>query len=185
MGRNHRPGLGLRCEPPRRAAHPTASPPLSEDEDRRENKAFAPRDPSPTTSTKRPTLIPPSRSPCPKRTSIRPGAPDPPRPFGPTACAREKPQSPAAAPKIPPYLPFLTPSTRLIHIPPATSGPLRALGFPSMGQAVNRHSTCTLTANGVTASVRSFRRPDLSDRARWVVWGRRVSARHEAASTGP
>ena len=48
----------------------------------------------------------------------------------------------------------------------------------SMGQAVNTHVTHALTANGVTASVRSLRRPESSGGARWVVWGRRLSARH-------
>jgi hypothetical protein len=46
-----------------------------------------------------------------------------------------------------------------------------------MGQAVNTHVTHALTANGVTASVRSLRRPESSGGARWVVWGRRLSAR--------
>jgi hypothetical protein len=47
---------------------------------------------------------------------------------------------------------------------------------PSMGQAVNTYSTHALTSGGVTASVRSFRRPESLGGARWVVLGRRFSA---------
>ena len=48
--------------------------------------------------------------------------------------------------------------------------------MPSMGQAVNTHSTHTLAAKGVTASVRSFRKPGSSVGARWVGVGYRFSA---------
>ena len=47
-----------------------------------------------------------------------------------------------------------------------------------MGQAVNTYLTHTPTADGVTASVRSFRRPGSSVGARWVGLGCRFSARH-------
>ena len=46
-----------------------------------------------------------------------------------------------------------------------------------MGQAVKTYATRALAADGVTASVRSFRRPGSSGGARWVGLGRRFSAR--------
>jgi hypothetical protein len=57
------------------------------------------------------------------------------------------------------------------------SGALAVLGVPSMGQAVNPHLTHALAVEGVTASVRRFRRSGSPVGARWVVWGRRLSAR--------
>ncbi len=62
-------------------------------------------------------------------------------------------------------------------IPLPASRPHRVLEMPSMGQAVNTHATHALTENGVTASVRSFRRPGSSVGARWVGLGCRCSAR--------
>ena len=74
---------------------------------------------------------------------------------------------------------FLTPPVRPAHIPQGIGipGRRRALDFPSVGQAVNTYLTHSPTADGVTASVRSFRRPGSSVGARWVGVGCRFSAR--------
>ena len=44
--------------------------------------------------------------------------------------APENPQAPAAAPRVPSHLPFLTPPVPLVHIPPAASGSRRAVRLP-------------------------------------------------------
>ena len=65
----------------------------------------------------------------------------------------------------------------LRHTIPDTLGKRKVLGVPSMGQAVNTYLTHSPTADGVTASVRSFRRPGSLVGARWVGVGCRFSAR--------